>query len=414
MSDTLRPKSRCRICGNTELVQFLDLGNQPPANALLSANELHMPEAKYPLALSHCPRCELIQTTHVVSPEVLFRNYVYFSSVSSAMATHFAAYATAVAERFVPANGLFMELGSNDGNLHKTHNGKPVRILGVDPARNVAEVARGRGVPTIADFFTEGLATEIRKKEGPAHVVVANNVIAHIDDLDEVMRGLDAVLADDGVFVMEAPYVVDFLEHLEFDTVYHEHLSYFGVKPLARLFERFDLELFEVQDQTVHGGSVRVFARRKRAGNPPVSPTVAAHFELEQKAGTADRARLEDFAKKVAVLRQEIRALIAKLKLEGKRVVGYTAPAKGNVLLNYCGLDSHDLAYLADATPAKQGLYSPGTHIPILSPEHFRNDKPDVALLLAWNHKDEILKKEEAWRKAGGKFLIPVPKAEVV
>jgi len=414
MSDTLRQKSRCRICGNTEMAQFLDLGDQPPANALLRADELHLPEAKYPLALSHCPRCELIQTTHVVAPEVLFRSYVYFSSVSQAMEKHFAAYAQSVAEKFVPQGGLFMEIGSNDGILLRSLIGKPMKILGVDPARNVAEVARARGVPTIADFFTEGLAREIRKKEGPASVVVANNVIAHIDDLDEVMRGLNAVLADDGVFVMEAPYVVHFLEHLEFDTVYHEHLSYFGVRALSHLFERFGLEVFDVLDQAVHGGSIRVFARRKRAGTPPPAASVQAHFELEKAAGVADPKRLERFAAQVSVLRQEIRALVAKLKLEGKRVVGYTAPAKGNVLLNYCGLGPQDLAYLADATPAKQGLYSPGMHIPVLSPEHFRNDKPDYALLLAWNHKDEIVKKESAWRQGGGKFIVPVPKVELV
>ncbi|MBI3183472.1 MAG: class I SAM-dependent methyltransferase [Myxococcales bacterium] len=411
---TVRERKYCRVCGGAELRQFLDLGEQPPANALLRAEEIDLPEAKYPLALSHCEGCSLIQTTHVVSPEVLFRNYLYFSSVSQAMAKHFAAYAAQLAERFVPPGGLVVEVGSNDGILLRTLLGRPLRVLGVDPARNVAEVARSRGVPTIADFFTEGLSKQIRKQEGPASVVIANNVVAHIDDLDQVMRGLDQVLDERGVFVMEAPYVVPFLEHLEFDTVYHEHLSYFGVRALESLANRFGFEVFEVQDQPVHGGSLRVFWRRRGAGGEPVDESVPRHLEQERQAGVADRARLDDFAQKVAGLREDIRRLVRELRAKGKRVVGYTAPAKGNVLLNYCELGPHELEYLADATPAKQGLYSPGMHIPILSPEHFRHDRPDYALLFAWNHKDEILEKEKAWRAAGGRFILPVPKVEVV
>ena len=413
-SSSVRERTSCRICGASSLSKFLDLGEQPPANALLRKEELSLPEARFPLALSHCSGCELIQTTHVVSPELLFRNYVYFSSVSEAMAKHFASYAADVADRFVPRDGLVMELGSNDGILLRTLLGRPLRVLGVDPARNVAEVARERGVPTIADFFGESLAKQIRAEHGRASAVIANNVIAHIDDLDSVMRGLDVVLDDQGVFVMEAPYVVPFLENLEFDTVYHEHLSYFGVRPLDHLFRRFGFEVFEVRDQTVHGGTVRVFARRIRAGAPAIDASVQKHFDRERDAGTADRARLAEFARRVASLRDDIRALVTKLRAEGKRVVGYTAPAKGNVLLNYCALGPDSIAYLADATPAKQGLFSPGMHIPICTPEHFRADRPDYALLLAWNHRDEILQKERAFRDAGGKFILPLPKLEVV
>jgi SAM-dependent methyltransferase len=409
---SVRERTQCRICGGGHLKLFLDLGEQPPANALLKADELNKPEAKYPLALNHCPQCDLIQTTHVVSPEVLFRNYVYFSSHSDTMAKHFAAYAADVADRFVPKDGLVVELGSNDGILLKTLLGRPLRVLGIDPARNVAEVARSRGVPTLAEFFSESLAKEVRAKEGPASAIIGNNVIAHIDDLEQVMRGVDALLDDKGVFVMEAPYVVPFLEHLEFDTVYHEHLSYFGVGPLNYLFNRFGFEVFDVRPQGVHGGSVRVFARRKNAKNAPVEASVQKHLDLEKKV--TEPKKLEAFAQSVAALKQDMLALVAKLRGEGKRVVGYTAPAKGNVLTNYCQLGPDQLDFMADATPAKQGLFNPGMHIPIKSPEFFRENKPDYAILFAWNLKDEILEKEKEWRKGGGKFIIPIPKVEVL
>jgi SAM-dependent methyltransferase len=401
----------CRVCGAAALEKFLDLGEMPPANALMHAEELALPEARYPLALSRCADCELIQLTHVLAPELLFQRYVYFSSVSEAMTRHFAALAHEVADRFVPANGLVVEIGSNDGILLRSLLSRPLRVLGVDPARNVAEHARSRGVPTIADFFTEALARDIRQQQGPASAMLANNVFAHIDDLDEVMRGIGTLLSEDGVLVMEFPYVVDFLEHLEFDTVYHEHLSYFGVRPLAHLFGRYAFEIVDVRRQSVHGGSIRIFARRK--GVQPVSPAVAELDALERTI-SADPSRLAQFARDVAILRTNLISLVHELHADGKRVVGYTAPAKGNVLLNYCGFGPQHIEYLADATPAKQGLYSPGMKIPIRSPEEFRRDAPDYALLLAWNHQAEILEKEQAYRDAGGKFIIPVPRVQIV
>jgi SAM-dependent methyltransferase len=385
----------------------------PPANALLTAEQLALDEARYPLALSHCPSCELIQLTHVIPPEILFQHYVYFSSVSTTMAQHFAALATEVAERFVPPDGLVVEMGSNDGILLRSLIGRPLRIQGVDPARNVAEAARARGVPTIADFFSVAVAEQIVREQGKASAILGNNVFAHIDDLEEVMRGMKLLLADDGVVVLEFPYVVDFLKHLEFDTVYHEHLSYLGVRPLARLFQRFDFEIFDVRKQTVHGGTIRIYGRR-RSASKPVAPSVAEHEALEVAEGTAEPERLARFARDVSALRTSLRELVGTLCSEGKRVVGYTASAKGNVLLNYCGFGADQIGYLADATPAKQGLYSPGVRIPIRSPQHFKTDHPDYALLLAWNHRDEILDVEKAYRAAGGKFIIPIPQLQII
>ncbi|MBX7114269.1 MAG: class I SAM-dependent methyltransferase [Myxococcaceae bacterium] len=414
MPSPVQARTTCRVCHGSSLELFLDLGDQPPANALLTREELAGPEPKFPLALNSCRTCGQMQTTHVVSADMLFRNYVYFSSVSQAMATHFGAYAKDVADRFVPRDGLVVEIGSNDGILLKTLLGRPLRVLGVDPARNVAEVARQNGVPTLAEFFNRETATAVRKEHGPASAVIANNVFAHIDDLDSVMQGLDALLSDDGVFVTESPYVVPFLEHLEFDTVYHEHVSYWGVGPLEHLFNRFGFEVFDVWDQPVHGGTIRTFARRKAHAKTPKAASVAEHLALEAKVGIGRADTLKKFARDVAALREKLTGLVQKLTADGKRVVGYTAPAKGNVLLNYCNLGPKSLAYLADATPAKQGLFNPGMHIPIQSPEHFRADKPDYAVLLAWNHQVEILEKEKAWRAQGGKFIIPVPDVDVV
>ena len=410
----VRQVDRCRACGSVEIQPFLDLGSMPPANALIPPGQEGAAETRFPLALCSCRTCELVQLTHVVSATTLFRQYVYFSSQSGAMARHFATLANDVADRFVPAGGLVVEMGSNDGILLRSLVDRPIRILGVDPAENVAEQARSRGVPTIADFFSEDLARRIRVEHGGASAIFANNVFAHIDNLDDVLRGVDELLTPGGVLVIEVPYIVDFLEHLEFDTVYHEHLSYFGVRPLARLFGRFGFEIFDVSHWPVHGGTIRVFVRRARDARSDASPVVAEYDARERAAGTAESARLARFARDIAGLRDTLVQLVDEIRRGGKRVVGYTAPAKGIVLLNYCSLDVARIPYLADSTPAKQGCLAPGVRIPIVSPEHFRSDGPDYAILLAWNHASEILAKEAAWQSGGGRFIVPVPSVQVV
>jgi SAM-dependent methyltransferase len=409
----VKPVTRCRMCEGTEIVPFLDLGVQPPANALLTEADLASTEARYPLALAQCRSCDLVQLMHVVSPDVLFEHYVYFSSVSVAMQQHFAAYAVDVAERFVPPHGLVVEIGSNDGILLRSLLDRDVRILGIDPAKNVSEEARASGVPTVTGYFEEVTAKAIRGEHGAASAIIANNVFAHIDDLAGVMRGVDALLADDGVFVIESPYVIDFLDGLEFDTVYHEHVSYLGVRPIARLMARFGMEIVDVQRQSVHGGSIRVFARRKAARAP--RSAIVAELEAAEKATfSRDSDRLQRFATDVRALRHRLRGMVADLRRDGKRVAGYAAPAKATVMLNFCGFGPGDLDYLADATPAKQGRFVPGVRIPVKSPEHFRAHPPDYAVLFAWNHEREILDKEAAYRAAGGKFIVAIPTLRVV
>jgi SAM-dependent methyltransferase len=406
----------CRICASTCLDTFLDLGHQPLANALLRASDLEArPEPRFPLALAICEQCALVQLTYVVPGEVLFRHYYYSSSVSEVMTRHFAVYADEVARRFVPEGGLVVEVGSNDGVLLQSLVGRPLRILGVDPARNLAEVAERRGVPTVADFFSEDVAKQIRSIHGRASAVIANNVFAHINDLTSVARGLDELLAEDGVFVFEVPYLVDLVEKLEFDTVYHEHLSYFSVRPLVALFEMFGFEIFEIRRQLVHGGSIRGFVRRKRVRPSDVSPSSTQPFlELEERAGVSDAPRLAAFAAQVSELCSSLRMTLIRLRADGRRIAGYGASAKGTVLLNACDLGRSELEFIVDSTPAKQGLFAPGSHLPIRHPDALRSESIDYALLLAWNHRHEIIDKERLYRDAGGRFIVPLPKVEIV
>ncbi|MDQ3774944.1 MAG: class I SAM-dependent methyltransferase [Pseudomonadota bacterium] len=404
----------CRVCGGGDLHSFLDLGGMPLANALLTEEELALPEPRFPLDVSSCARCGLVQLPLVVSPAALFQRYVYFSSVSQFMTRHFAALAREAAARFVAPGGLAVEIGSNDGVLLQALRGEDVRILGVEPATNVAEVARAKGVPTINFFFSEALAQEIRHREGPASLVFAANVLAHMDDVADAARGIEHLLDARGVLVVECPYVVDFIEKKAFDTIYHEHLSCFGVRPLVALFEQVGLEVFDVRRLPVHGGSIRVYVRRHRDGARPAERPVAELAALEDRAGVRARDRLDALAREIRALRDEIRDAILGLRREGKRVAAYTAPAKGNTLLNYCEFTTEEIEYLADATPAKHGLYAPGSHIPILPIEAFHERPPDYALLLAWNHRDEVLAREEVYRRAGGRFLVPIPAVEIV
>lgn len=406
-------RHRCTICQGDHLLPFLDLGRMAPANALLRSEQLTGPEPVYPLGLTACLDCQLIQLTHGVPPRILFKDYVYFSSISQVMVKHFAALAHDVTGRFLAPQDLLVEIGSNDGILLQSLVGSPYRILGIDPADTAAEQARERGVPTVVDFFDSQVAARVKAEHGPAKAILGNNVLAHIPDLHETVRGFDVLAAPDGVLVFEFPYVVDFFQNCEFDTVYHEHLYYLGLRPLNTLLKGYGFHIFDARRQHVHGGSIRVFASRVGAGRP-IEPVVDELMAVEASLGLDQPSRLQAFQARARQIRDDLRTLVARLNQEGRKVVGYTAPAKGNVLLNYCGLGPDQVRYLADATPAKQGLYSPGVHIPIVSPEHFRTDRPDYALLLAWNHKEEVLRREAAWHDQGGRFIIAIPQVETL
>jgi hypothetical protein len=396
-------RTACRACAHETPVEILSLGDLPPANAYLRPDEIDQPEPRYPLSLRLCEQCGLVQLGHVVPPEMLFRSYLFFTSSSQRMSEHFARLMAENADAFVPAGGLIVEIGSNDGTALSSIQRRDLRVLGVDPSLNLSELAASRGVPTIAEFFTEALATEIATGTGRAQLVVGCNVLGHIDDLDDVCRGLDALLAADGAFVFEVPYLGELLDRTEYDTIYHEHLSYFAVSPLVRLFNRNGLRLERVERHPVHGGSIRGTVVRGDGHGP----TVERWLEAEEARSLAELPAYEAFAHETAAEIKELPGRLAALRDAGLVVVGYGAPAKGTIVLNACAIGIDLVAVVIDSTPAKQGLHVPGTHQRIVAPTALEELGPDVALLLAWNHADEIVAREQRFRERGGRFLTP-------
>jgi novobiocin biosynthesis protein NovU/D-mycarose 3-C-methyltransferase len=402
-------RKTCRACLSGGLAEVLNLGQMPPANSLLRPQDLSKPEMRFPLSLRLCTRCGMTQLGHVVPASLLFRSYLFFTSSSRTMSEHFAGLMNQVSDQYVPPGGLVVEIGSNDGTALASIRRRDARVLGVDPARNIAVMAASRGVPTVSEFFTEPLAREIARVAGQAHLIVACNVLGHIDDLDDVCRGLKILLAPAGAVVLEVPYLGDLLDRAEYDTIYHEHLSYFAVRPLAALLNRHGLRLVRVERFAVHGGTMRCTAVHAPVAPPEegVVPDVQKLIDAEIQSGLNQPAAFEAFAKKVSQERIGLRARLIELKQQGKKVLGYGAPAKGTVVLNYCGIGADLLPAVIDSTPAKQGWHVPGTHQPILPPAAMETEKPDVLLLLAWNHAEEIMQREAAFMARGGKMFTP-------
>ena len=406
-------EATCRGCGISKLVVVLDLGNMPLANAILTQEDLARPEPLYPLALAYCPECWLVQITETVSPDLLFREYTYFSSVSDAFVEHSRVIAERlIAERGLGAGSLVIELASNDGYLLQHYAGAGVPVLGIDPARNIAEVATARGVPTLPEFFTSDLADELVRTGRAADVVHANNVIAHVPDLNGFVAGIARILKPTGVAVIETPYVRELVERLEFDTIYHEHLFYHSLTALSRVFVRNGLTIVNVERIPVHGGSLRVFAMRSGTEEPVKA--VASLLAEESKVGLCTPEYYGAFAGRVETLGHELRTMLTDLRSRGHSVAAYGAAAKGAVLLNAFKIGPDLITFVADRSPHKQGHLMPGVHIPIVAPEELAARKPEECLLLAWNFADEILAQQSEYRRLGGKFIVPVPKPTLV
>lgn len=403
----------CRDCGGNNLKLIIDLGTQPLANAFLTKEQLDSNEQKYPLRVFFCEDCHLCQLIDIVPKEILFRDYVYFSSGMPVLPKHFKEYAAYIYENFiVSSDNLVIEIGSNDGLLLNEIKAKGVRVLGIDPAVNIAKVANEKGVETIPDFFSESLAIDVFQKYGPAKVIIGNNVVAHINDHTDLVKGLDKLLDEDGVFVFEAPYIVDMFENYTFDTIYHEHMSYLAVRPLFKLFSKYNLEFFDVKQFPVQGNSIRGFVGRK--GKHKVNKSVEEFIQKEKSIGLDSVRSYIALARKIAVMKDDVVSLLLKLKSEGKTIAGYGAPAKGNTLLNYYGIGNDTLDFATEGLPSKIGLYTPGTHIPVVDIEWARRNPPDYYLLLAWNYKEAIIAKEQEFIKQGGKFIMPVGNIEVI
>ena len=406
-------QTTCRGCGKSGLAVVLDLGEQPLANAILKESDLALPEPRFPLAMAYCPECWLVQITENVPPEVLFREYTYFSSVSDAFVEHSRVIAERlIAQRALGPDSLVIELASNDGYLLQHYARAGVPVLGIDPARNIAEVATARGVPTLAEFFTRDLAEELATSGRTADVVHANNVIAHIPDLNGFVAGIARVLKPGGVAVIETPYLRRLVEQLEFDTIYHEHLFYHSLTALSGVFERNGLTVVDVEMLPVHGGSLRVFAMRTGAGQ--AGAAVRSLLAEESAIGLCSAAYYAAFAGRVAALGVELKATLADLKAQGHTIAAYGAAAKGAVLLNAFGIGTDTIEFVADRSPHKQGFLMPGVHIPIVDPDQLVARHPEECLLLAWNFADEILAQQAQYRNSGGKFIIPGPKLTLV
>lgn len=407
-------RTDCRICGSKDLHLFLDLGLSPLANRFLERDQLNEEEPIFPLDVFFCRDCTLVQLREVVDPEVLFRNYLYVSGTSETMRKHFHSLAKSLVSRFgLGAGDLVVDIASNDGTLLHGFDATKVEVLGIEPAANIAEIARESGIPTVNEFFSREVGQKVRKEHGPAACVMATNVFAHLDDMHDFADGLLELLGPEGIFVFENSYIVDTLENLEFDSVYHEHLSFFSVTALTRFFEMHGMEIFDVEHQPVHGGSLRVFVKRS-SGSWPVTDAPADFRRREAEGGYTDAARYDRFGQAVLALREQLTALLTDLKGQGKRIVAYGASAKGQTLLNFLQLDRSVLDYIVDKSPLKQGRFSPGMHLPVFGPEKLLEDAPDYALLLAWNFRDEVIRQQKEFVEGGGRFIMPIPQPAVV
>jgi len=406
------PRSTCRSCDSPDLTKVLYLGETPLADALVPAGQLDAPEARFPLTVAFCGECSLMQILETVSPEALYcRDYPYYSSFSDALLKHSRENALRLIEsQDLGPDSLVVEVASNDGYMLKNFAEKGIPVLGIDPAEGPAKVAQEAGIPTLCAFFGRDLARELRDGGSRADVIIANNVLAHVPDLNGLVEGFAVLLKDDGVLVIEVPYVKELIEHCEFDTIYHEHHCYFSVTALSALFRRHGLSLNEVERLPIHGGSLRLYVGRRQ----DVGKSVRDATLEESVRGMTEAAYYRDFAERVEDVRTTLVGLLGSLKGHGKRIAAYGAAAKGSTLLNYAGIGPDLIDFVVDRNVHKQGQYMPGVHIPIHATERLLEDAPDYTLLLTWNFKDEILRQQAEYRSRGGRFIVPIPHPAVV
>ncbi|MCP4435794.1 MAG: class I SAM-dependent methyltransferase [Actinomycetia bacterium] len=403
----------CRSCGANDLELFLSLGDTPLADALVKPEDVDRPEGQYPLEVAFCPACSLVQITEEVPADVLFvDNYLYFSSFSDALLQHSRDHALGlVKSRELGSDSLVVELASNDGYLLRNFVEEGIPVLGVDPAPDQARAANEAGVPTVAEFFGPELAERIRSQHGPADIIIANNVMAHVPDLNGFVGGMAKLLADDGIITVENPYVRDLIEHCEFDTIYHEHFCYYSCSSVDALVRRHSMFLNHVEYfPDMHGGTLRWHIGKTE----DVSPTAREYLDREAREGLTAFDAYARFGDRVQAIRSGLLELLRDLKADGASIAAYGAAAKGSTLVNYVGIDTQLIDFVVDRNVHKQGLLMPGVHIPIEDPEALVRKKPDYVLLLAWNFRNEIAAQQAEYLDNGGRFIVPIPSPEIL
>ena len=403
------------MCGNASLENVMSLTPTPPGNDLLTKQELALKEKKYPLELMFCNSCTHIQLGHVVNPEILYqKNYTYVSGTSEVFIEHLSKYSREIIKRFdLKSKSLVIDIGSNDGTCLSFFKKNGMRVLGIDPAKEIANQAIQNGIETINDFFNLELSKKILQKHGFAKLITSHNACAHIDNLIDVVRGVEILLDDDGIFVLEVGYFVDVFQNTWFDTIYHEHLDFHTVAPFEKLFERVDMSVISVERITPQGGSIRVIAKKNKV-DIKRDESVSNLIQLERDLGLNDINTFLEFNNKIESVKSELTNLVESLKKSGKTIAGFGAPTKATTLMGHFDLDSEILDFIVDDNPLKQGLFSPLSHIPIFSPEALYEKKPDYVLILAWNFAKPIMKNHEKYSKEIGKFIIPMPIPQII
>ena len=409
------PVRACRFCGTGLEFSFVDLGSTPLANAYLSADHLDEPEPTYPLHARVCHNCFLVQIDPVVPREAIFSDYAYFSSYSTSWIEHARRFADYSIERFdLGPDSQVVEVASNDGYLLKHFVAAGIPVLGVEPAKNVAEIAQNAGIATEVSFFGRQVADDLVGRGYSADLVVGNNVLAHVPDLNDFVAGIGTLLKPNGVLSVEFPHLLRLIADVQFDTIYHEHFSYFSFMTVERVFAHHGLIVFDVEQLTTHGGSLRVLAHRADGIARAVSATVQNLRGAEREAGLDCLSSYSDFAEQVNAVKKGLLKFLSAAKSEKRKTVAYGAAAKGNTLLNTCGIDMQLIEYVVDRNPHKQGRFLPGSHLPICAPERIFETRPDYVLILPWNLKDEIMAEMAGIREWGGHFAVPIPHLEVV
>ena len=408
-------EAQCRFCKADLKYTFVDLGMSPLSNSYLKAEQLNQSESFYPLHTYVCEKCLLVQLEEFESPDHIFSDYAYFSSYSDTWLNHAEKYTNLMVERFkFNSSSQVIEIASNDGYLLQFFQAQNIPVLGIEPADNVANVAKSKGIPTLVKFFGVITAKELAEQNKKADLLLGNNVLAHVPDINDFVAGMKIVLSQQGVITMEFPHLLQLITQNQFDTIYHEHFSYLSFTTVEKIFAYHGLILFDVEELSTHGGSLRIYAKHEDNHDLKVSDRLSVLKEKEKQTGLDRVETYLQFNDYVMETKRKLLSFLIQIKNSGKTIVGYGAPAKGNTLLNYCGIRTDFLEYTCDRSPHKQGLFLPGTHIPIYAPDKIKETRPDYVLILPWNLKEEVKEQLSFIKQWGGKFVVPIPEVEIL